>query len=381
MANLQALPPATQSAQDIPLLLPGTELSQQQNSQAAIAQIVAISLAVAEVKKAAQDVAVNAAVQLFRSMPNLATTTVSAFLDSLEIIILESLFTVRSSTWEGVYRRLSVMNIPFPAEVPGKEHTPPDLRFSRGTPIKKAYRRIFDELQQNLKRTADDPIIKDLINQHLTAPKKQASDISSDAVDKPKKKSSAESIFQPYQPKAELTIDEVEEIVERFARQKAEERLERMLSHDIQSEFRNTHQLAMRSLSNDAKKKVVGYRRIVHPELSASGKSCGLCIVASTHRYTRGDLLPIHAGCNCEVAEIFKVNGEEIDPGMQINLEDLDVFYRDAGESTHGWDLKRERYKVVDHPEFGPTLVHVPKNKKEQSMGFEPVPFTSRGFS
>ena len=44
-------------------------------------------------------------------------------------------------------------------------------------------------------------------------------------------------------------------------------------------------------------------------------------------------------------------------------MEDLEVFYREAKNSTHGWDLKKSRYKVVNHPEYGPTLVNAHPNK------------------
>lgn len=157
------------------------------------------------------------------------------------------------------------------------------------------------------------------------------------------------------------------EVIERYAEQKVEERAERMVSHDVQASSRNTHQLAMRQLSD---KKVTGFRRVVHPELSESGHSCGLCIVASTMRYTRRDLLPIHAGCNCETVEIFDIDGVEFDPGHQINLEDLEVFYREAGDSTHGWDLKRGRYMVIDHPEYGPTLTNVSDKKRTENVPY-----------
>lgn len=162
----------------------------------------------------------------------------------------------------------------------------------------------------------------------------------------------------------ELTDAEVDEIIERYAEHKAEERVERMVSQDIQGTSRNAHQLAMRHTDP---KQVKGFRRIVHPELSESGRSCGLCIVASTMRYTRRDLLPIHSGCNCETAEIYEVNGEEFDPGHRINLQDLAVFYGEAGNSTHGWDLKRQKYKVFDHPEYGPTLINDTSKKAREN--------------
>lgn len=170
------------------------------------------------------------------------------------------------------------------------------------------------------------------------------------------------------EPEFRLTTSEISEIIERHAQQKVEERAERMVSHDVQAASRNMHQVAMRTLPQ---KKVIGFRRVVHPELSESGQSCGLCIVASTMWYTRRDLLPIHSGCNCETCEIYDLDGVIFDPGEQINMEDLDVFYREAGNSTHGWDLKKSSYRVIDHPEYGPTLTNAKKGSSTENIPFE----------
>lgn len=176
-----------------------------------------------------------------------------------------------------------------------------------------------------------------------------------------------------------LTDVEVDEVIERYAEQKVEERAERMVGHDIQAAARNMHQVAMRKLPQ---KKVIGFRRVVHPELAESGRSCGLCIVASTMWYTRRELLPIHAGCNCETCEIYDLDGVQFDPGNQINLEDLDVFYREAGNSTRGWDLRKGQYEVIDHPEYGPTLMNVKAKKMtEQGRPAESVPFERKQVS
>lgn len=163
------------------------------------------------------------------------------------------------------------------------------------------------------------------------------------------------------EPLLSLTDAEVSVVIERYAEQKAEELVERMVSQDLAGASRNIYKFA---LDKFPKKTVVGYRRVVHPELAKSGTSCGLCIVASTMEYRRGDLMPIHSGCNCETCEIYSVDGDIFDPGGQINFEDLEVFYREAGNKTHGWSLKRYKYKVVDHPEYGPTLVNASPSKK-----------------
>lgn len=176
-----------------------------------------------------------------------------------------------------------------------------------------------------------------------------------------------------------LTDREKRVVIEKYAQHKAEERAERMVSQDVASTSRNTHNVAINKMPD---KKLSGFRRVVHPELSKSG-SCGLCVVASTMRYTKRDLMPIHANCKCEVAEIYKFDdGTEFDPGHQINLEDLGAFYDAAGSdgiaSTHGWDLKKGRYVIEDHPEYGPTLVSANTKKKFDSVLYTPSEYQRR---
>ncbi|MFJ3030860.1 hypothetical protein ACIP5Z_02150 [Rothia terrae] len=98
--------------------------------------------------------------------------------------------------------------------------------------------------------------------------------------------------------------------------------------------------------------KVIGYRRIIHPELSKSGV-CGLCIVAADRIYKVDDLMPIHDGCNCDVAPVTKAN----DPGLSLNQDDLKKLYSDAGESTAAKDLKNIRVTSYEHGELGPVLI------------------------
>lgn len=95
---------------------------------------------------------------------------------------------------------------------------------------------------------------------------------------------------------------------------------------------------------------ITGYRRVVHPELSEGG-SCGLCIVASHMVYKKGELMPIHDRCKCTVAPIIG----ELDPGNSLNNLDLGDLYGDA-DSTLGKELKKIRYKVNNHGEWGPVL-------------------------
>lgn len=114
-------------------------------------------------------------------------------------------------------------------------------------------------------------------------------------------------------------------------------------------------QLAMRKQSSNifkATPKIKGYRRVLHPELSESGTSCGLCIAASTRIYKKKELLPIHEHCHCGVMPIA---GEE-DPGDVFNEDDLKLLYELAG-GTGAQALSRVRYKIKEHGELGPYLV------------------------
>ncbi|GAA4845537.1 hypothetical protein GCM10023201_41030 [Actinomycetospora corticicola] len=94
---------------------------------------------------------------------------------------------------------------------------------------------------------------------------------------------------------------------------------------------------------------VTGYRRVIHPEESRGG-TCGLCLAASDRVYHRGDLLPIHARCCCEVMPRTRSH----DPGHELNQDDLARLYTAAGDSTAGPDLKK--VQVRDHGELGPVL-------------------------
>lgn len=96
---------------------------------------------------------------------------------------------------------------------------------------------------------------------------------------------------------------------------------------------------------------VTHYRRVIRPELSASG-TCGLCVAASQMIYKIEDLLPIHSRCKCRTLPVV---GDD-DPARLLNTEDLNRVYNTAG-GTSPRDLKRTRYQVTADGELGPTLV------------------------
>lgn len=73
-------------------------------------------------------------------------------------------------------------------------------------------------------------------------------------------------------------------------------------------------QLAQTHSSRDwisGEERIVGYERVLGP-----GRNCGLCVAASTQRYSTEDLMPIHERCGCSVAPIYgdRPVGRTIDP-------------------------------------------------------------------
>lgn len=112
---------------------------------------------------------------------------------------------------------------------------------------------------------------------------------------------------------------------------------------------------------NLASEKAVGYRRIIHPELSKTGV-CGTCIVAASRIYEKGDLLPIHNGCNCTVLPVTK----SADPGLKLNQDDLDNLYGAAG-STSRKQLSNIRVREFVSGELGPILTKDGKEVEESA--------------
>jgi hypothetical protein len=104
----------------------------------------------------------------------------------------------------------------------------------------------------------------------------------------------------------------------------------------------------------------VGYRRVLE-----GAYSCGLCILASTQRYHKQDLMPVHPGCDCSVAPIIGTQ----DPGRTINDQmvlDVHAAIQDRfGTSEPGGRGIRTADDLVDyrdllitheHGEIGPVL-------------------------
>lgn len=113
---------------------------------------------------------------------------------------------------------------------------------------------------------------------------------------------------------------------------------------------------------------IVGYRRVL-----TGAENCALCAIASTQRYTRGQLKPIHPGCDCGEEPIYG----DFDPGQVVDMEGLDSLHeglidqlgvsdrraRSAGigKSVQYEDSERladftDIVVTREHGEYGPTL-------------------------
>lgn len=125
-------------------------------------------------------------------------------------------------------------------------------------------------------------------------------------------------------------------------------RLRQLVETDIQL----THTHTSRTLLS-GRNDVVGFRRV-----PTGSFTCALCLVASTQRYRKLDLMPIHPGCDCRVAPIIG----DSDPGQVVDREFLDEIHK-AIERQFGMSARDARsidYRKIpivhEHGEFGPTL-------------------------
>jgi hypothetical protein len=114
---------------------------------------------------------------------------------------------------------------------------------------------------------------------------------------------------------------------------------------------------------------IVGYRRVL-----TGSENCALCAIASTQRYRRDQLKPIHPGCDCTEEPLYG----DFDPGQVIDPEGLDSIHqalqqqlgisddqaRDAGIGKlvqYEDEVRLADFTEIvvtrEHGEYGPTLV------------------------
>lgn len=86
--------------------------------------------------------------------------------------------------------------------------------------------------------------------------------------------------------------------------------------------------------------------------------NCALCLIASTQRYNKRNLAPIHPGCDC----LVKTVKADYDPGQVVDEAKLEAIHKavaDAlGQSDRGGRAVDYRKIIVshDHGEIGPVL-------------------------
>lgn len=126
-------------------------------------------------------------------------------------------------------------------------------------------------------------------------------------------------------------------------------RLVDLLATDFQMAKTHTAQ----DVFSNSPDRIIGYARVV-----SGVNTCALCYVAATQFYHRGDLMPIHPGCNCSVEPITKAN-----PFDQAVMDQqlMDVHQAvDEQFGFHASDARAIDYRklvvVQNHGEYGPTL-------------------------
>lgn len=130
-------------------------------------------------------------------------------------------------------------------------------------------------------------------------------------------------------------------------------RLAEIAEMDLQQTYAHAARSVLRDLPAQAR------APFWHRELSGL-ESCALCVVASTQRYTVGDLSPIHPGCDCLVMPIYgRDPGQTIAPNL---LEQVHAAVKElTGVADRGAREPDYRHLVVsmqrEHGELGVLLV------------------------
>jgi hypothetical protein len=130
------------------------------------------------------------------------------------------------------------------------------------------------------------------------------------------------------------------------------ERLHSVAATDLQLAKTHSASAAMQRMQ-----RVIGYRRV------PDGTACALCLVASTQRYHRAELLPIHPGCGCDVEPLV---GNEPE-GQVIDRELLNRIHNAVREKFGTQNLSareigdtglmyRDLIVTHHHGELGPVL-------------------------
>lgn len=133
-------------------------------------------------------------------------------------------------------------------------------------------------------------------------------------------------------------------------------RLGQIAEMDMQQTYAHASQAAMQALP--ARTRPQFWARVLQ-----GTENCAMCVVASTQRYRRGDLNPIHPACDC----LVKPLNTTTDPGQVIAPELLEQVHAAVEEMTgrtdrgaRGPDYRKLMVAITDrHGELG-ELLHRP---------------------
>lgn len=125
-------------------------------------------------------------------------------------------------------------------------------------------------------------------------------------------------------------------------------RLTDLVATDMQ--LAKTHQTRKAYAGQD---RVHGFQRVL-----TGSKSCALCSVASTQRYSRGDLMPIHPGCDCSTRPITSKDPwsqSDADARLEATHAEVESRLGTQDRGARGPDYRKQLI-VHEHGEIGPVL-------------------------
>lgn len=134
--------------------------------------------------------------------------------------------------------------------------------------------------------------------------------------------------------------------------QAGQHRLRSVASTDLQLAKTHSAAVAMQRMPH-----ITGYRRV------PDAKACALCLIASTQRYHKADLMPIHPGCGCDVEPLTgsEPEGQVIDRDLLNRVHEavrqqFGTQNFSAGEIGNTGLMYRDLIVTRHHGEIGPVL-------------------------
>lgn len=97
---------------------------------------------------------------------------------------------------------------------------------------------------------------------------------------------------------------------------------------------------------------VQGFRRTL-----TGNENCGMCRVATTQRYSKSDLMPIHPGCDCGVEPLLEGDWDQsaADAQLAATHDALEDRFGKSDPGARAIDY-RKALLVEEHGEIGPVL-------------------------